>query len=1021
VDGGDGLRQALLGELRWDEASRRLFACDASPYRVLPAAVAFPTGREDCIALVRHALRHRQPLIPRGAGTGLAGQCVGSGIVVDLRRHMHRLLALDLAHGRAEVEPGITLATLNQGLAAHRLYFPPDPSTASRCTLGGMFGNNAAGHHALRDGTTRDHVEEVEAILADGSLVRFGPLSTTELRERQARPGREGEIHRRLLALLAAERGEIQARYDRLRGVPNNCGYPLDLLLRQRPFAPAGPPFNLAPFLAGSEGTLVLATRLRLRLARIPAPGLLLVAHFRRLSQAIAAARVAVDGAAGCRPVAVELLDDKILALARRAGSAATAQTPGLGLALAALAGVGDGQPEAIPGAIPKAILLVECPGEGQAARSLAQALQTALLAEGGAYACPLQDGATAAAFWALRRAGLGLLMGWPGRRRPVTGVEDTAVPLAALAEYAAEVRRLCRREGVELVIYGAAGRGALHFRPLLDLQEAAGRACFERLMAGIGALAVRYGGTVAAKHGVGRLRAHQVESVLGPQVVESLREVKRIFDPEGLLNPGKVVDAPPWLADLRPPLPPPLGSGMESDGVSREGPAFASVARCHGAGACIAPAPAVCPTFLATGEEGLSPRGRAALAQAVWSQGHAAVDDPALVDSLAQCLGCKSCRSGCPAGVDIARLRDAVAATYLARQGIPWATRTRVWSILPALLPLAGRFPRIANAALRGPGLRQLLGLHQEVALPILAAQPFSPRAQAGIAPTPPVQGRVVLLLDTFTVHCEPEIPQAAVECLGRLGYRVEAVSCLPPLRLLLSLGLAEYAARLGRAWGARLREWAQRGEVLLGLEPAEILLWRDEAREWGWEGEGEARIWLLEEFLLQPGPAGRLRAALAAAGRARGEGGASPQRILLHPHCHARAAGGEATGEALLSELFRLAGMSRLAGVGTAAGAAGAGTAAGASSGVALSTARCCGGAGLFGYRAETYALSRQIAEAGIWRELRAQLLAHPGGTVAVAAGFSCRAQIRAGGGVAIHPAILLQRHLAPRPDPP
>ena len=416
----------IAGELLTDPPTRALYATDASPYQRLPLGVVRPRHRDDCIKLMQFAARHRIPLIPRGAGTSLAGQCVGEGLVVDLTHRMNRILAIDIDRRRARVQPGVVLTDLNDTLRPYGLRFAPDPSTANRCTIGGMVGNNAWGVHAVRDGTTRDSVEAIEALLSDGSPVWFGPLEEGERRQRLALPSREGEIYRTVCQLLEANLTRIRARYPGARGIPNNAGYALDVIARQQPWEPQGLPFNLAPLLCGAEGTLALITEVTVQLTTSPQSRVLICAHFHSLEEAMRGVEVAMRIA----PAAVELLDRRVLELTRE-------------------------NPEQsrhrfwIEGA-PEAVLLIEFAGddEGQLlmqAQKLVDHYRVSVLG----YAFSVLTGEEIDPVWELRRAGLGLLMGMPGSRKAVSGIEDVAVRVTDLPRFTREALELTRSQGI--------------------------------------------------------------------------------------------------------------------------------------------------------------------------------------------------------------------------------------------------------------------------------------------------------------------------------------------------------------------------------------------------------------------------------------------------------------------------------------------------------------------------------------------------------------------------------------------
>ncbi len=518
------LAHSLDGELLTDEAMRTAHARDASPYRVTPLAIAQPRHARDCATLIAFANDARIPLVPRAAGTSLAGQCVGTGIVVDCSRHMNRILAIDTENRCAVVEPGVTPLTLNTALAGTGLRFAPDPSTSDRCHLAGMAGNNAWGAHAPRDGTMRDHVHAMDVLCGDGTSLAATARPGESFDRSLMAGGSEGALLRGLYVLIDENLSLIRERYP--HGVPNNMGYALDVLAGQRPFERSGPPFNLAPFLCGSEGTLAMITQLTVRLVPETGASRVLACAFPTLDAALDAVPIARSHEA----CAVELLDRALIDIA--SGDPEHARAARL---------FGDCT----------AGLLIELDGEDDgAALSAAHDLQRRL-GESHAARCMLADKAESAALWALRRAALTILLSGSEGLTPVTGIEDGAVPIDRLREYATATRALLDRHGLRAIVYGSVSMGLMHFRPFLDLDTAAGRTLYARLIDDMAELVTRFGGTLSSKHGDGRLRAHHIATVLGGDILPVLHEVKRLFDPGGVLNPGKILAAPPVTRDL--------------------------------------------------------------------------------------------------------------------------------------------------------------------------------------------------------------------------------------------------------------------------------------------------------------------------------------------------------------------------------------------------------------------------------------------------------------------------------------
>ncbi|MBP1149376.1 FAD-binding and (Fe-S)-binding domain-containing protein [Methylocaldum sp. RMAD-M] len=947
------LSRALEGELLTDRLSRLLYATDASPHQKMPLAVARPKHRDDCVTLMRFAAQERLPLIPRAAGTSLAGQCVGEGVVIDFTRHMNRILAIDPVQRRARVQPGVIRDDLNDALSPFGLMFAPDPSTSNRCTIGGMFGNNAWGSHALRYGTTRDHGLSVEAVLSDGSIARFESLGGEQLREKLALDNLEGRIYRAVYQAIDRHRALILDRFPRPDGIPRNAGYPLDVLARGQPWESRGPPFNLARLLCGSEGTLALVGEIEVGLVPLPARRRLVCVQFDSLPQALSAVAVTLNH----KPSALELVDRHILELTK---TNLEQQRNRFWIE-------GD----------PAAVLLIDFVNEtGGEVDATVSNLMAELRSRNLGYARKVLDSPLRERALALRAAGLGLLMGMPGPVKAVTGIEDTAVSVKDLPAYAEAVFSVMARHGVDCVVFGPAGWGVLHFRPLLDLRSREGRRLYERIVEEVFERAIRFGGTISAKHGDGRLRSPYLEGLLGGELYVLLHGIKAAFDPHDLLNPHKIFDPPPLVSDLR----------AHENGKpvaayfdwSREAGLRIAASKCNGAGACLKSAGrgTMCPSYMATREEKHGTRGRANVFRQVMDSPEpwTAMDRELLREVLDLCLACKGCKSECPANVDMARMKAEFLQQHYDRAGVPW--RARIVGNFDRLSRIASFAPALSNAVLARPWLKSRLGFHPERPLPPLAAAPFSLWLKQRRPAEPAGQQEEVLLFnDPFTEYYEPQLAIAALEVLERLGFRMAATPCLESGRIQISQGLLSAARkRLSRAV-ERLYPSAVTGRWIIGLEPSEILTFRDEAADLleGEELRKKARIvadrtLTFEEFIVhESGRLGKNPFGDALAGKT----------LLVHGHCHQKALIGM---QPLLKTLSLIPGVE-----------------------VRPIPSGCCGMAGVFGYEEEHYAVSLDIAELVLFPAIR------EAGTDAliVALGTSCRRQIADGLGVrAYHP---------------
>ncbi len=912
----------------------RLYATDASVYEQVPAGVVFPVRVEDCIGLVRQAREQGASLICRGGGTSIAGQCVGEGVVIDFSRHMVAILS-EPTYGTILVQPGVVLDDLNDYLRPLGWQFPIDISTSSRCTIGGMVGNNAAGSHSIVYGTTRENVLEVDAVLADGATVRFGPLDAQVLQAKRELPGLEGDIYRTVFDIINGHREAILAAYPDPSVIRRNTGYALDALALGQPWVSNGQPFNLAHLICGSEGTLALVTAIRLKLSPLVGGKALACIHFDSLEAALRANihLLAQDGIAAC-----ELVDAHVL----RAAANHPAQKINRDWV------VGD----------PAAVLVAEFFADTHAAaRAKAERAADALKAENLGTAWPVLDGADASRVWALRKAGLGLLMGLRQRARPIAVIEDSAVPVSVLPDFARDIGQMMGRYGFDCIYYGHASVGLLHLRPVLDLDVDADRATFRSVAREAAALVKRYGGALSGEHGDGRLRAPYLRDFLGDEVYALLGQVKAAFDPTGIFNPGKILSDLPVDTDVRQrpraaAQTSPAGFDWQADG------GFDLVLeRCNGSGNCRQGAGrgAMCPTFQSSGEELHSTRGRANLLRQAFSRpGPKGLHDPVLVEAMDTCLSCKACKSECPSGVDMAKMKAEY--LYRRRSGKFWQPARWLMAQQPLLLSLFAASPAVlrkwVGALLRSQLVMWLASLERKPPMPAsvalsrrITASPVTVAAKVGLRP--------VLLIDPYVNHIEPEIGEAALLVLRRLGYDPEPYFMDCSLRLLVSEGFLDEA----RKGLQRLRDQLiSRGAVLIiGLEPAELLLLRDDAADLlgdAWPAELMARCVLLDEFLLHEPAAGRLKNLVL-------QGDERP--VYFHPHCHERVMGSIPAMAVFLNNV-----LGRKAEI--------------------ISTG-CCGMGGSFGYRHSM--MSKQIFQGNVrLPEDAAPLLI---------SGISCRHQFR------------------------
>lgn len=965
-----GLQRALAEaisthDVRGDRLHRALYATDASVYQIVPLLVAFPASAADVAAAVQVCAAFGVPITARGGGTSQAGQSIGPGVILDFSRHLDRVVEIDVENRWARVQPGCVLDDLNRALRPHGLLFAPDISTSSRATIGGMIANNSSGARSVYYGKTIDHVLELDVVISDGSLVHLGPLDARELAARCAQSDREGACYRATRRLAETHADEIDRRFPKiLRRVG---GYNLDEFAPGRAGAMArretDPRFNLARMLVGSEGTLGLVVEAKLRLVERPRARATLVVEFAGLLDALAATPTILRH----DPAAVEVVDKYVLD-STRLNPEATRLRDFLR---------GD----------PGAILMIELYGKDSA--ELPPRLN-ALIADlkglsFGEHHVPLVDAEGQARAWKLRTMALGLSMAEKGDAKAISFVEDTAVSPEHLRAYIAEFLEILARHGTTAGVYAHASVGCLHVRPVINLKTEGGVRKFEAIAGEVAALVLKYGGALSGEHGDGLVRGPFQERMYGPVLYSAFREVKRAFDPDGLFNPGKVVDSPPLSANLRygPSYPrtPDIPTTFD---FSADGGLLPAAELCAGVGACRQRGEGtMCPSFRATREEKDSTRGRANLLRlAITGQlGMDGFTDDNAREVLDLCLECKACKGECPTNVDMARLKAEFLHHHHREHGVPWrhlffghvAELARVGS---ALAPLSSWLAQAGPVRWLN---EKLLGVDGRRLPPAFARRPLTSRVRRRTFETEDGSSLAVLLIpDTFTNYFEPEVGEAALDLLGLdgpAGVGPPGWRCCG--RPLISNGLLDKASALARQNVDALFEWARRGVRITACEPSCLLTIRDDypalvRGERHRRAEAVAAACRTIEEVLAPIVDGRILSTAPAL----------PRRILAHAHCHQRSLVGPG---ALLASLRAIPGAE-----------------------VVDLDAGCCGMAGSFGYEAEHYEVSRLVGETSL---LPAARRAGPD-DVLVAPGFSCRLQVRHfTGREAVHPVTLLR----------
>ena len=912
------LRKEVDGEVMFDPASRGRYATDASIYQVEPIGVVVPRNEEAARIAIAIAVELGIPILPRGAGSSQCGQAVGAALIIDHTKFLNHIVQLDASARTVVVQPGVVLDALNAQLRKLGLWFPVDVSTSAQATIGGMAGNNSCGSRSIEYGNMVHNVVAIDAVTATGKRWRFGPL-------REA-TGEYGAFVQRLRSLYEREKAEIEARFPKvLRKV---AGYNLDHL---------GPPHaNAAHLLVGSEGTLAYSERIHLKLAALPARRSLGVCHFPRFYTAMDLTQHIVK----LEPTAVELVDRTMIGLAR--------ENPAFAKTVDAFI-QGD----------PDAILLVEF-ADDKAAR-LRDLVQ--LMADLGLPGSVVEvtDDKLQKQIWEVRKAGLNIMMSMKGDGKPVSFIEDCAVPLEHLAEYTDRLTRVFEKHGTRGTWYAHASVGTLHVRPVLDMRRDGAqkmRAIAEEACA----MVKEYKGAYSGEHGDGLVRSEWIAPFFGPRLTAALGEIKSWLDPRGLMNPGKIVN-PSRMDDrslfrfkpgYQTRVPQTVLDWSEWGGYDK------AVEMCNNNGHCRKfDAGTMCPSYRATLDEQHLTRGRANTLRLALSSQLGDEGDEAVKKALELCVSCKGCKRECPTGVDMARMKIEFLAHYRGKHGL--STRDRAIGYLPRYAPLASKIAPLANIV--ASLTRTSLGFSARRALPKWRVDFFKEEGKRN--------GDVVLFVDTFNRYFEPENARAAMKVLEAAGHRVYAPRGLCCGRTLLSVGLVAEAKREARRMVEMLSPFAERGVPIVGLEPSCVLSLRDEFPVF--ESAALAKSsFLFEEFLARD--VGRL------------EFRPTKAKVLLHGHCHQKAFDAMPAVEKVLRLIPGLE--------------------------VETVQTSCCGMAGSFGYEAEHYEVSMKMAELALLPAVRGSSAQ----TLLVADGTSCRHQIADGTGrTALHAARLLEQALA------
>jgi FAD/FMN-containing dehydrogenase/Fe-S oxidoreductase len=959
----DELKAQLEGELFCDNIQRVLYSTDASQYKEMPLAVTKPKGKEDVKKIIDFARKSKTSVIPRGAGTSLAGQVVGGGIVVDMSKHMNKILEFNEKESYVIVEPGVVLAELNMFLAKYGLQFGPETSTANRCVIGGMLGNNSCGLHSLAYGSVREHVLEVEAVLSDGSEVIFKSLTKEEFNAKLNSTNKlEKAIYENINLILsdADNQKEIRENFPEPKLTRRNMGYAIDELMYSEVFSDGSEKFNFCKLLAGSEGTLAFSTRIKLNVIPLPPKHRgLLCAHFNSVEEALLGNLIALKH----NPIAIELMDDPIMQAAKE--------------------NIEQAKNRFFIKGDPAAILMIEFAFESEKELQDAASVTEKELKEAGlGHHYPLVTGVDKIKqVWALRTAGLGLMANIPGDRKGIPGVEDTAVYPEYLPDYIADFKELLGELGLESIYYAHIATGEIHFRPLINFKDPKDVEIFNKLMEGVASLVKKYRGSMSGEHGDGRVRGRFIPFMLGEKCYGFVQSVKNAWDPENILNPGKIVNTPPITENLRVIPGKPIPEPDTYFDFSKNKGYFRSIEKCNGSGDCRKNATiggTMCPTFMATRDEDKATRARANILREFLynNKKDNLFDHKEIYDILSLCISCKACKSECPSNVDMAKLKAEFMQHYYDIHGVPM----RSWLIgyLPRLNKLAVVFRPISNFMMSTSLLKKIIGFSTKRTLPALSKQTLNRWVEKQLPQNETAMRKVYLFNDEFTNYNESDIGIKAILLLTKLGYEVKIAKTIESGRTFLSKGLIKVSKKIATKNIMLLKDIISDETPLIGIEPSAILAFRDEypelvEKELQPEAKKLAKNALLfEEFISAEIDKGNIKAS---------DFTEEEEHILLHGHCQQKAVASTEPSKKMLSfpkNYF-----------------------------VREIPSGCCGMAGSFGYEKEHYELSMQIGEMVLFpavREAKEDYLISAPGT-------SCRHHIKDGTGkIALHPVEIL-----------
>ncbi|MEK0413790.1 MAG: hypothetical protein RL070_1278 [Bacteroidota bacterium] len=958
------LADTLQGQLFFDNTMRTLYATDASSYREMPLAVAIPKTKADIAKLISFAAANNTSLIPRTAGTSLAGQVVGNGIVVDVSKHFTKIIELNKEEGWVRVEPGVIRDELNLFLKPHGLFFGPETSTANRAMIGGMVGNNSCGSNSVIYKSTREHLLEVTAFLSDGSEVVFSAISNDDFHAKCELSTLEGNIYKSLRSMLSnyENQQEIRKEFPKKSIVRRNTGYAIDVLVDASPFTAGGPAFNFCNLIAGSEGTLAFITEIKLQVVPAPAKetGLLCV-HFNTIDESLRANLIGLK----YNPSASELIDHYILECTKENKEQSKNR----------FFVEGD----------PGAILVIEFVRETrEEILDLTNAVEADMRAAGLGYHFPVLFGADTKKIWTLRKAGLGLLSNLPGDEKAVPVIEDTAVDVNDLPAYIKDFNEILKKHGLYSVHYAHAGSGEIHLRPIINLKTVEGNQLFRTIAEEVATLVKKYQGSLSGEHGDGRLRGEFIKQMVGEKNYKLLKEVKYTWDPKGIFNPNKIVDTPSMNSMLR------YEPGQST-------PAFETIFRfhkqdilqhaeqCNGSGDCRKThlsGGTMCPSYMATRDEKDTTRARANILREflTHSTQQNRFNHKEIYDVMSLCLSCKACKSECPSNVDMAKLKAEFLQHYYDSNGVPF--RSSLIANFTASAKLGSIAPGIYNFVMQnkilGGIIKRAVGFAVERSMPAISKQTLMAWYRKNyIAPQHPLK-RVYLFCDEFTNYNDAHIGIKAVQLLTALGYDVVIPVHEESGRTWLSKGLVRKAKIIANKNIELLSTVVSDKCPLIGIEPSAILTFRDEYPDLASDQNIEAaknlsrNSFYIDEFIAKEIADGNIKKEVFTT---------DAKTIVLHGHCQQKAVGSLTDSVTALSLPANYT--------------------------VQTIPSGCCGMAGSFGYEKEHYDVSMKIGELVLFPTVRK----NASSCTVAAPGTSCRHQIKDGTGEkALHPVEIL-----------